>query len=444
MKKEKRVPTSRLSRLTTVGGIIAKVAGNLVLDSAKQWSKGESSSIKELWIQPKNIEHLADKLSELRGAAMKVGQLLSMDSGDFLPPELSQLLDKLRANGDPMPHKQLLGVLQQEWGNDWLDGFSHFELKPFASASIGQVHIAYRDDGKKLAVKVQYAGVAKAIKSDVDNVAVLLKVSGLLPSHINIDDLLEEAKLQLLNEADYKKEAAFISLYRDTLSGEYFLLPVVDKKLSTGAILVMDFIDGVPIDTILEQPQMIRNNVVAQLIGLFFEELFNYRLMQTDPNFANYLFQTETQRIALLDFGATRVIPDNISKGYQALIIAGVDNDKSAMVDAARTIGFFADDIGGKYLEQVFAIFTLACEPLSFEGDYDFAASGLAERIKDKGISIHNQKDQWHTPPVDAIFIHRKLAGLYLLAAKLRAQVNVKALFSAYAAGDNASLDEKI
>ena len=443
MSKEKRVPTSRLARLTTVGSLIAKVTGNLVIDSAKNWSKGESASIKDLVIQPKNIEHLANKLSELRGAAMKVGQLLSMDAGDLLPPELSQLLDKLRANGEPMPHKQLLGVLQQEWGSDWLDSFSHFELKPFASASIGQVHIAYRDNGRRLAAKVQYAGVAKAISSDVDNVAVLLKISGLLPPHIKIDDLLEEAKLQLLNEADYKKEAGFISLYRDILAGEHFLLPVVDEQLSTGAILVMDFIDGVPIDTIIEQPQPVRNKVVEQLIGLFFEELFNYQLMQTDPNFANYLFQADTHRIALLDFGATRIIPDSISNGYQSLIHAGVKNNKAAMIEAARTIGFFADDIDAAYLEQVLAIFTLACEPLSVEGEYDFAASGLAQRIKDKGMSIQSQQDQWHTPPVDAIFIHRKLAGLYLLAAKLKAQVNVKALFSAYGTDEQTNPEEK-
>lgn len=443
MRREKRVPTSKLSRLTTLGGLVAKVAGNIVVDSAKQWSKGQSTSVKSLIAQPKNIKHLADKLSELRGAAMKVGQLLSMDAGDLLPQELSLLLEDLRASGSPMPHKQLLDLLKEHWGVGWLDEFSHFDLRPFASASIGQVHVAYLETGKKLAVKVQYPGVAKAISSDVDNVATLLKLSGLLPEQINIDSLLEDAKQQLLTEADYQKEADFIDAYKNVLINDYFILPTVYKHISTKAILVMDYLDGAAIDTITDQPQAIKNLVTERLIGLFFHELFNYKLMQTDPNFANYLYQAETNRIVLLDFGATRIIPDNISDGYKALIHAGIQNNKEQMVNAARMIGFFSDDIDNAYLEQVLAIFLLACEPLTVDGDYNFNQSGLAQRIKEKGMAIHNQQEQWHTPPIDAIFIHRKLAGLYLLAAKLNATVNVSCLFSGFIVDNKTHMEGK-
>ncbi|MFD2166123.1 ABC1 kinase family protein [Thalassotalea euphylliae] len=432
MEHEKKIPTSRFSRLTTFGGFVAKVAGNAVIDGAKQWSKGESPTLKNLVLQPKNIENLADKLAQLRGAAMKVGQLLSMDAGDLLPPELSQLLDKLRSNAEPMPHKQLLSVLNTEWGNDWLDNFSHFELKPFASASIGQVHVAYKDNGEKLAVKVQYPGVAKAINSDVDNVATLLKLSGLLPPHIRIDDLLEEAKKQLLTEADYQQEAAFIESYRAKLSDDNFIVPTVEPSFSTPSILVMGYVDGVAIDTIGHCSQAIRDNVASLLIKLFFDELFTFKLMQTDPNFANYLYQESSDNIVLLDFGATREIPQSISEGYRALISAGVTGNESDMHAAAKQIGFFADDICPDYLSQILEIFTLACEPLRHEGAYDFANSGLAQRIKAKGLSINRRQDQWHTPPVDAIFIHRKLAGLYLLAAKLKARINAQQLFKPF------------
>lgn len=433
MKKEKPVPISRLSRLTSLGSLVSKVAGNILVDSAKQWSKGRSTTVKELLVQAKNIEHLADKLSELRGAAMKVGQILSMDAGDLLPPALSQLLDKLRSNALPMPNKQLIQVLEAEWGENWLNGFGYFNLRPFASASIGQVHIAHRDNGEKLAVKVQYKGVAKAISSDVDNVALLLKMSGLLPKHINIEPLLEEAKAQLLMEADYIQEAAFINEYRDVLSDQIFVLPEVDSDLSTQAILVMNFIDGMPIDEVETLDQALKNKVVASLIALFFDELFSYQLMQTDPNFANYLFQIDTGKIVLLDFGATRHIPPNISTGYLALINAGINNDESGMVNAARDIGFFQDDIDSAYLTQVLSLFRLACEPLVNDENYDFSASGLAQRIKEKGLLINSQQQQWHTPPIDAVFIHRKLAGLYLLAAKLKANINIHRLFEQYA-----------
>ncbi len=432
MKKEKSVPISRLSRLTSLGSLVSKVAGNILVDGAKQWSKGQSTTVKDLLVQPKNIENLADKLSELRGAAMKVGQILSMDAGDLLPPALSQLLDKLRSNASPMPHKQLIQVLEAEWGKDWLDSFGYFNLKPFASASIGQVHIAHKDNGEKLAVKVQYKGVAKAISSDVDNVALLLKLSGLLPKHINIAPLLEEAKAQLLMEANYTQEAAFINEYRDVLTDKTFVVPDVDNDLSTQSILVMNYIEGVPIDEVAAFDQTVRNNLVESLIALFFEELFSFKLMQTDSNFANYLFQIDTSKIVLLDFGATRKIPPEISMGYLALINSGVKNDESGMVNAARDIGFFQDDIDKAYLIQVLGLFRLACEPLINDEAYDFATSGLAQRIKEKGMLINTQQDQWHTPPIDAVFIHRKLAGLYLLAAKLKANINIHRIFDKY------------
>lgn len=432
MKKEKRVPISRLSRLTSLGSLVTQVASNIAIDTVKQLSKGQPIAAKDLLIQPKNIKHLANKLSELRGAAMKVGQILSMDAGDLLPPALSQLLDKLRSSALPMPNKQLMQVLKEEWGEDWLNSFGAFDLRPFASASIGQVHIAHKETGEKLAVKVQYRGVAKAISSDVDNVALLLKLSGLLPKHINIDALLEEAKAQLLMEANYTQEAAFINQYRHVLTDEKFVLPEVDEQLSTQSILVMNFIEGVPIDDVESLDQTVRNNVVESLIGLFFDELFSYQLMQTDPNFANYLFQIDTGKIVLLDFGATRNIPLNISTGYLALISAGMQNDENGMVNAARDIGFFKDDIDHAYLTQVLGLFRLACEPLVNDENYDFAASGLAQRIKEKGLLINAQQDQWHTPPIDAVFIHRKLAGLYLLAARLKANINIHRLFDKY------------
>lgn len=449
MSQEKSVPTSKLARLGKIGGLFVKVASNVMVDGARQLSKGQSSSLKELVLQPRNIEQLADKLAQLRGAAMKVGQLLSMDAGDLLPPQLTQLLDKLRSDAAPMPYAQLNAVLESAWGKNWLDHFSHFNIKPFASASIGQVHLAYRDNGAKLAVKVQYPGVAQAINSDVDNVAMLLKMSGLLPSHLQIDGLLAEAKRQLLVEADYQEEADFIDAYQaklnavkrpsETLSAEnadekQFVLPMVERQHSSSTVLVMSFIDGVAIDTLTTASQAVRDQVTSLLIGLFFDELFDFKLMQTDPNFANYLYQHETERIVLLDFGATRIIPNKISKGYFDLICAGAKDDPDAMVQAAKSIGFFADIICPNYLEQIAAIFRLACEPLRFEGEYDFAASGLAQRIKAQGLDIDRQKEQWHTPPVDALFIHRKIAGLYLLAAKLQARINVNHLFAPYLA----------
>lgn len=434
-KEGTKVPVSRLARLSKMGALVAKVAGNVAYQGAQEWRKGQSPSLNQLLLQPKNIEQLAQKLSHLRGAAMKLGQLLSMDAGELLPAELSGLLARLRNDAEPMAHKQLVAILAAQWGPNWIDKFSHFELRPFASASIGQVHLAYDETVQKCAVKVQYPGIKDSISSDVDNVASLLKLSGLLPSHLNLAPLYQEAKQQLLAEASYLTEARYISAYQAQLKSSEFVLPVVDTDLSNDDILVMSYLEGVAIDTCTNQSQAVRDSLASRLIGLFFQELFGFKLMQTDPNFANYLYQPDTNKIGLLDFGATRAIPEHISQGYLALINAGAQQDQSAMLDAARAIGFFKQDIDPHYLEQVLTIFALACEPLRHDGPYHFGQSQLAQRIKAAGMAVNRDKSQWHTPPVDALFIHRKLAGLYLLAAKLDAKVDVRELFAAYRLG---------
>ena len=435
MKQEKPVPKSRLSRLSKIGGLVAKVATNTMIDGAKQWSKGQSPSLKDLLLQPKNIENLADKLAQLRGAAMKIGQLLSMDAGDLLPQELSILLDRLRDKAQPMPYKQLVETLKSEWGEGWLLEFSHFDLKPFASASIGQVHKAHLANGQKLAVKVQYPGVRDAISSDVDNVATLLKMSELVPPQIELENLLKEAKRQLLTEADYQQEAKFIQSYARHIDQNKFVLPMVKTELSTSQILVMDYVDGVPIDTLTNASQALRDEVVSNLIELFFQELFVFKLMQTDPNFANFLYQAESNRTVLLDFGATRKIPDELSQGYLSLMGATMAQDREKMIEAAQQIGFFQSDISDDYLDQILKVFVLANEPMMTEGKFDFAGSDLVSRIKQQGMELERQSDQWHTPPVDAIFIHRKLAGMFLLGARLKAKVNVRELFEKVISG---------
>ncbi|RJG40040.1 ABC1 kinase family protein [Motilimonas pumila] len=431
-KKGTKVPTSRFARLSKLGSLAAKVAGNVMLEGAKQVSKGQSPKLDQLVLQPRNIEQLADKLSHLRGAAMKLGQLLSMDGGDLLPEDLSQLLAKLRADAQPMLHKQLVQLLEQEWGTQWVDNFSHFELRPFASASIGQVHLAYDEQVKKLAVKVQYPGVKASIGSDVDNLVTLLRISGLLPQQLDLTPLFEEAKQQLIAEADYEQEAEYVAAYRAKLTTDKFTLPKVNTEISNGNILVMSYVEGVDIDQTVDLSQACRDNIATSLIDLFFKELFDFCLMQTDPNFANYRYQQDSQKIGLLDFGATRKIPVHISEGYKALIAAGADNDETAMYQGAKKIGFFNQDIDPEYLSKVLKLFALACEPIRASSEYDFGQSDLAQKIKHTGMSINKDKSEWHTPPVDALFIHRKLAGLYLLATKLKAKVNVNQLFAPY------------
>ena len=433
MAAPRTVPTSRLSRFAKLGSLATGVATNMLVDGAKSALTGKGWDNKSLLLQPKNIEKLAIQLSHLRGAAMKLGQLLSMDAGDLLSPELAQLLALLRSDVNPMPHKQLVEVLKVQWGDDWLARFSHIELRPFAAASIGQVHLAYKENGEQLAVKIQYPGIAKSVVSDVDNVISLLTLSRLLPKDLNIKPLISEAKAQLLAEADYKLEADYLTRYKNALAtNPHFKVPNVYPEHSTQQVLTMEYVKAEPIESITELPNSQKSFVAAQLIDLFFKEMFEFKLIQTDPNFANFHYQLDTQKIVLFDFGATREISSELSHAYLALFKAGSENNREDVLRAASHIGYFKNDLVDEYKNNVIDLFLMACEPLRAEGEFDFKNSELALKIKNAGLALSGQSQQWHTPPVDALFIHRKLAGLYLIAARLGAKIDVKTLFQHY------------
>ncbi|WP_407637569.1 ABC1 kinase family protein [Enterovibrio calviensis] len=415
------------------GSVVTKVATNMAAEGAKQLLSGKRPSAKQLLLTPKNIASVTDQLAQLRGAAMKVGQLLSMDTGDALPKELTDILAKLRSDAAPMPAKQLANVLETEWGKDWQKHFISFTFKPLAAASIGQVHFAYGDDASELAVKVQYPGIKKSISSDVDNVVTLLRLTGLVPKEVDYKSLLEEAKKQLHDEANYELEAEMADAFYHHLQGDKrFIVPKVYKALTTPSILTMSFEKGDPIETLHDIPQDQRNKLVTDLFELLFKEVFEFKLVQTDPNFANYLYQKETQKLVLLDFGATRRYNDIISRGYQKLLTFAIRNDRQGVSDAMAQIGFFSDHIFPAQKDAVVNMVMTACEPMQYDGAYDFGNTDLGSRIHDAGMALSMEQGYWHTPPADALFLHRKIGGLFLLAARLNAQVDIRAAFKPY------------
>lgn len=427
------VPAGRLSRLARIGTLATGVAGGMLAEGARQLAQGKRPRVGDLLLTPGNAKRVADQLAQLRGAAMKVGQLLSMDAGDLLPQELADILASLRADAKPMPLGQLAKVLETNWGKGWEARFQQFSFRPIAAASIGQVHSAHTKDGRHLALKIQYPGIRTSIDSDVDNVAALLRISGLIPKSVDYQPLLEEAKRQLHQEADYLQETAHMRHYQALLAGNPdFLIADVHDDFTTANILAMNFVGGIPIESLSYAAQADRDRVVMLLMALLFREIFEFRLVQTDPNFANYRYDSQTRQLILLDFGATREYPAAVAEGYRQLMQGALEDDRAKMNQAAEQIGFFQAHILPAQREAVISLFRQACEPIRFSGLYDFGASSLATRIRDAGMALSLEQDYWHTPPADALFLHRKLGGLYLLAAKLRARVDVHGLFSAH------------
>jgi len=428
------VPGGRASRLLRLGTLAGGVAGSMLAEGARQFAQGKRPRIADLLLTPANARRVADQLAQLRGAAMKFGQLLSMDAGDLLPPHLGEILARLRADAQAMPMSQLVGVLDANWGKGWDRHFRRFSFTPVAAASIGQVHLAETKDGRRLAIKVQYPGIRRSIDSDIDNVASLLRASGLLPGGLDVGPLLCEAKRQLHAEADYLGEGTWLSRYAGLLAdAPEFMLPEVHADLTTASVLAMSCMGGVPVESLLHAPQAERDRVAGLLFRLFFREIFEFRLIQTDPNFANYRYDCASRRLILLDFGATRDYPAVIVDAYRRLLAGAIVNDRQAMSAAASAIGYFRADIGERQRQLVLDVFLHACEPLRHAGAHDFGSSDLPARMRAAGLALSTERDSWHTPPADALFLHRKAGGLYLLAARLKARVDVGALFRPWA-----------
>lgn len=423
------VRTGRLSRMSQLGSLAAGMASGVVSEGVRRWRRGESWDLQQQAFTPSNLNRLSDRLSQMRGAAMKMGQLLSMDAGHLLPPELAHILAGLRNDAHAMPLSQLEPLLTQAWGQDWTQHFKYFSYQPIASASIGQVHEATTQQGQRLAIKIQYPGVAASINSDLDNVATLLRWSRLLPKDLDIDALLTEAKAQLQMETDYHYEAAELQKFTQLLEKDKnFILPEIYEPLSHPNILAMSFLAGKPVEQ-LEKASLEQRQVwMKRLFELFFRELFEFNRVQTDPNYANYLIDLDNQRMGLIDFGAVRAYAPHTATAYHKLFKAVAAKNQPNISSAAEALGYFTSDITAEQQKTLLELFAMAGEPLTQSGPYDFANSNLPLRLREAGFTLSLEQNYWHSPPIDALLLHRKLAGLFLLAQRLRVKLDVASI----------------
>lgn len=430
--KPKSVPAGRVGRLLHMGRLAGGLAGGMLGAGIKQVASGNRPQLGDMLLTPANATRVANRLAEMRGAAMKVGQLISMESSDLLPAELTDILSRLRQQAYAMPLGQVAQVLNQSWGDGWEKQFSRFSFTPLASASIGQVHEAMTRDARRLAVKIQYPGVRQSIDSDVDNVSTLLSLLKLVPADV-LSPLLDEAKRQLHAEADYLGEADHLRDYASRLNPACgFVLPAVDAELTTSEVLAMEFMEGAPIESLARADQAQRNSVATRMLELALTEFFDWGLVQTDPNYANFLYQSDTDRIVLLDFGATRPYPAARREAFRQLMQAGIDEDDTALEMAAQRVGYLGQGDDSHLREAMLKLLRMATEPARTLDVYDFGRSDLAERMSRVVVELRMQSRVWRLPPPDILFLHRKLGGMYMLCSKLQARVRVKDLAKKY------------
>lgn len=427
------LPGGRVGRMLRLGGMTSGILGGMVATGAGQLARGQRPSVASALLTPATAARLTRDLGRMRGAAMKLGQLLSMDAGAILPPEMTAVMAALRDDAPPMPPAQLRAVLDRAWGRGWQARFARFDVRPFAAASIGQVHRATTRDGRDLAIKVQYPGVRASIDSDIDNVAALLRLPGLVPRGLDLAPLMAEAKQQLHHEADYAAEARHLEAFNRLLAGSRtFDLPALHGDLSTPEVLAMSFVESVPVEALSDAPQPVRDRVAGRLIALVLRELFDFGLMQTDPNLANYRFDPATGRIVLLDFGAVAAIPPAFARDFRRLLNAALDRDPGASRAAMLRIGYFDATTPPRHQALIEQMFDLASAPLRQAEPFDFATTDLLQTLGAMGMTMGMERDLTHLPPPATLFLHRKIAGIYLLAARLRARVALRPMLERY------------
>mmetsp|Transcript_16121 Transcript_16121/g.26334 ORF Transcript_16121/g.26334 Transcript_16121/m.26334 type:complete len:565 (+) Transcript_16121:155-1849(+) len=423
--REQKVPATRIGRVLGFGQLAAGLAVGSINELVGRQFRGESAddSNNSILLSEANSERIASTLCRMRGAALKLGQMMSIQDDSVLPPQLAVALDRVRQGADRMPKHQLETMMSAELGEDWRGRFETFDDIPFAAASLGQVHRAVvKDTGERVAVKVQFPGVAESIDSDLANLRRLAAVTGIFPKGLFIDRIIDVMKQELREECDYVAEAKHQGRFRELLANEsdLYFVPKVFTDLSSSRVLTTQFAEGIPIDKAANaMPQSTRNSVGRRLLHLTLRELFEFRYMQTDPNFSNYLYDSQTDRIVLLDFGATRQYGREFVDDYIELVWAASRANRTQVRDLSIQLGFLT---GHESLEMINAHIEAGLEvgrPFQRSGEFDFRQSKITQQMGKHGDTFMN--DRLTPPPQEVYSLHRKLSGAYMTCVRIGA-----------------------
>jgi len=411
-----------------------------------------------------NAERLAVALCRMRGAALKLGQMLSIQDESVVPPAIAKALERVREGADVMPASQLMEAIEGHLGKDWRapngsikDGGNveviAFSNEPLAAASIGQVHRAtvrrlVRDkvDGKKktfedveVCMKIQYPGVARSIHSDIDNLVRLVRMTDLLPRGLYVEHAVATAKEELTLECDYEYELRSQEKMRALLEGDpAWSAPATVPELSSRGVLTTEFAPGIAIDKVASLSQSERDYVGTQLLRITLRELFEFRFMQSDPNFANFLYCPQSRRLTMIDFGAAKAYPKPFVDEYLKMVVACAERDREGVLDSSIKLGFLTGEEAGvlkdAHCEAGFQVGRPFQE--SDEGMYDFTKNrDMTRRVA--GLGKVMLKHRLTPPPAEAYSLHRKLSGSFLACMRLGARVPARALLmEAYAKYD--------
>ncbi|XP_077259868.1 ubiquinone biosynthesis protein COQ8, mitochondrial isoform X1 [Temnothorax americanus] len=431
--RERKVPSTRLQRMVSFGTLgISLGLGTAAEYTRRTLGLKERSigdTVDSMFLTKANAERIVSTLCKVRGAGLKIGQILSIQDNTIISPELQKVFERVRQSADFMPTWQVEKVLVNELGHTWRNKLAYFEEKPFAAASIGQVHRGTLLNKQDVAIKIQYPGVAVGIQSDIENLVGIMKVWNVFPEGMFIDNVVEVAKRELAWEVDYTREAECTKKYRELIMPypDYYVPAVIDD-LSTKQVFTTEMIEGIPVDKCTDMDVKIRQRISELVMRLTLKELFEFRYMQTDPNWSNFFYNLDTKQLILLDFGACRTYEKTFMDKYIEVINAASKGNRNKVLELSREMKFLTG-YESKIMENahVDAVMILGQVFDNNHEYYDFGGQDVTKRIQSLVPTIINHR--LCPPPEEIYSLHRKLSGIFLLCAKLGAKITCRDMF---------------
>ena len=350
----------------------------------------------------------------------------------MLPGPINDVLQRVQDSADYMPPLQRNKVLASNLGADWRDLFSSFDEKPIAAASIGQVHSGVlRSNSMPVAIKIQYPGVADSIDSDLNNLSILLNASRLLPKGLYLDKTIANARTELAWECDYIREAKAGKRFQALLHDEQdtFTVPKICDEASASQVLTMEMMTGTGVTKLRDLTQEQKDWIGTQILRLCLREITEFKYMQTDPNWTNFLYNSESKKLELLDFGASREYPDKFIIPYIKVLQAASRSNRAAVRDLSIQLGYLTGyESQAMVNAHVSSVLTLA-EPFGGASPevYDFRDQTITDRVR--GLIPVMLRERLAPPPEETYSLHRKLSGAFLLCARLGSRVRCREMF---------------
>jgi predicted unusual protein kinase regulating ubiquinone biosynthesis (AarF/ABC1/UbiB family) len=361
----------------------------------------------------RNAMRIVERSKELKGAFMKLVQMLSMRD-DILPAEALQVLSVVQSQVPPMDYGEIREQVRRELGKTPQELFQSFDPEAFAAASLGQVHAAVLPSGDEVVVKVQYPGVEETVRQDLKNVKALLQTFTLIGRDVmrqKIDEteVYQELEERLHEELDYINEAKNIALFQKIFADDgEVVVPEVYPDFSSRRVLTMSRVEGYPFADVLKPgvDQALKDWIAVKYFRVLWRQVFEFGVLHTDPHPGNYLV-TYHPKLAILDFGSIRIFPEEIRKAYHGLAAAILRRDRRAMAECLVRLGFMekADD-PRPYRE----IFDVIFEPVLVDKPYDPRKFDSIERgMQVATIGLENRLFR---APGHRVFLARALIGL--------------------------------